>query len=116
MLEHIPNGGIKAGLSLPGAKLITKNRYGLVRECALHIDREIIIGRYMSNDIVINGIGISRVHAKIRPEEEGYILYDMASRGGTYVNGSKIERHCLENDDEISIGHVEIIFKKDILD
>ncbi len=115
LLGHIPKGEIEANLPLVLAKLIVEGRYGLAREYELHSKKEIIIGRYSSNDIVINGMGVSRVHAKIRPEREGYILYDMASESGTIVNGRKIERHHLRNNDVISIARIKITFKKDIV-
>lgn len=53
-------------------------------------------------------------HAKIRPEKEGYILYDLVSKGGTIVNGIKIKRHCLRHNDRIGIGYTEIIFKIEV--
>ncbi len=115
LLEHIPKGEIEANLPLVFAKLIIEGRYGLMKEYELHVDKEVIIGRYSSNNVVINGIGVSRVHAKIRPEREGYILYDMASESGTIVNGRKIERHHLRNNDEISIARIKLTFKKDIV-
>jgi len=53
-------------------------------------------------------------HAKIRSEKEGYILYDLVSKGGTIVNGIKIKRHRLRHNDRIGIGYTEIIFKIEV--
>ncbi|MCK5594559.1 FHA domain-containing protein [bacterium] len=113
LFEHVPKGEIEANLPLVFARLVVEGRYGAKEEYELHVNKEIIIGRYNSNDIIINGIGVSRVHAKIRPEREGYILYDMASESGTIVNGRKIERHHLRNNDEILIARIKLTFKKD---
>ena len=49
-----------------------------------------MIGRAPLNDIVSEEPGVSRQHAGIRGDSEGYWLADLGSRNGTFVNGERI--------------------------
>jgi len=66
----------------------------------------IMIGRAPLNDIVLEEPGVSRQHAGIRGDSEGYWLADLGSRNGTFVNGERIgdEPHRLRNFDRIELG------------
>lgn len=75
------------------------------------------IGRDSHNDIIIDDAAVSRQHAKLRLEKdkEGrpqFYIYDLASGNGTVVNGAKIARQALFNDDEIEIGRTIMVFKQ----
>lgn len=50
------------------------------------------IGRLPENDLVINDPDVSSRHARIRPEGSGYVLEDLKSTNGTYLNGSRIDK------------------------
>lgn len=47
---------------------------------------------------------MSRQHARVRLEKEGFVIYDLASANGLLVNGQKEQRRKLENSDRITIG------------
>ncbi len=66
----------------------------------------VTMGRALLNDIVLDSAGISRQHAGIRGDSEGYWLADLGSRNGTYVNGEKIsgDPRRLRNFDRIELG------------
>jgi ABC transport system ATP-binding/permease protein len=65
------------------------------------------IGRLPSNEIVVDDLGVSRVHAELRPLPGGrYELADLGSHNGTFVNGQRIDKKILvEQTDVVSIGH-----------
>ena len=68
-------------------------------------DKELIsIGRDTSCDIVIENIGASRRHATIEKTADGYVLADLKSHNGTFVEGEKIFHHRLSEADEFYIG------------
>lgn len=69
------------------------------------------IGRTPDNDIVIDNLAVSRLHALIEEEKGGYFVRDCDSLNGTEVNGAKIVRRKLEDGDEISIGKHTILFR-----
>jgi pSer/pThr/pTyr-binding forkhead associated (FHA) protein len=70
-------------------------------------------GRDAGSDVVVAGSEVSRHHAEIRNEPDGYILVDL-SVNGTYVNGERIGKtHLLARADVIRIGNDEFRFYAD---
>ena len=63
-----------------------------------------LIGRQPDNHLVLRDNRTSRSHARIIQENDQYILEDLNSRHGTWVNGHRIERHLLHNLDRIGFG------------
>jgi pSer/pThr/pTyr-binding forkhead associated (FHA) protein len=67
-------------------------------------------GRDASSDVVVGGSDVSRHHAEIRSEPNGYMLLDL-SVNGTYINGQRMGKtHLLARADVIRIGHDEFRF------
>ena len=64
----------------------------------------ITFGRSDENDVVLNNLLTSRVHAELRHEDGGYLLHDRGSSNGTWVNGRRVTVHRLRPGDEIVIG------------
>jgi pSer/pThr/pTyr-binding forkhead associated (FHA) protein len=63
------------------------------------------VGRQEDNDIVVADRLASRHHARLDREQGQYLVQDVGSRNGTYVNGQRItEAHVLRDGDEIQIG------------
>ena len=69
------------------------------------IDRTpFLIGRQPDNSLVFRDNRTSRTHARIVQEHGAYVIEDLNSRHGTFVNGHRIERHTLANADRIEFG------------
>lgn len=51
---------------------------------------ELTIGRDISNDIVISDVEVSRKHARLLMQSGGFVLEDMGSTNGTFVNGQRL--------------------------
>lgn len=65
---------------------------------------ELTIGRDESCDVVIPERQVSRRHARIRQTENGFLLEDLGSKNGTFVNGHELTgSHPLQDGDEIEI-------------
>lgn len=81
---------------------------------------EVILGRALEADVRVNDTQVSRQHARIttvRDEQRrstDYILNDLDSRNGTFLNGRRIRRETLENGDKITVG--DTILRFDLLD
>jgi len=50
------------------------------------------LGRWADNDVVVDDRWVSRYHARICREREGYVVEDLGSKNGTFVNGQRIAR------------------------
>ncbi|MEO6051721.1 MAG: FHA domain-containing protein [Pyrinomonadaceae bacterium] len=81
---------------------------------------EVILGRALEADVRVNDTQVSRQHARIIsiPTESRvamqYVLNDLDSRNGTFLNGRRIRKETLENGDKITVG--ETILRFDLLD
>jgi phosphoserine phosphatase RsbU/P len=65
---------------------------------------QVLIGRKSDADIVLPSPYVSRQHARLVKEGQGYLLVDLKSTHGTYVNGHRIEQRKLEIGDRIGLG------------
>ncbi len=75
------------------------------------LDHPVInIGRRLDNHLILSDPRVSRVHAQIRAVRGQYILFDLNSTGGTYVNSQRINRYTLNPGDVISLAGVPLIF------
>jgi pSer/pThr/pTyr-binding forkhead associated (FHA) protein len=70
------------------------------------------IGRRLENTVVVDDPRVSRSHAQIRIVDGQYVLQDMQSTGGTFVNGQRIEQTNLYSGDVISLAGVKLTFKQ----
>ncbi len=72
--------------------------------------KTINIGRNLDNHVVIQEPTISRVHAQIRFEDDQFLIYDLNSTGGTYVNGKPVQKCVLQSGDNIILASVPALF------
>lgn len=68
------------------------------------------IGRRKKNDVVIGDPSVSGHHAKIDSVGDGFVLIDLQSRNGSFVNEQLITSHWLKHGDVINIGEHSLIF------
>jgi pSer/pThr/pTyr-binding forkhead associated (FHA) protein len=91
------------------AKLIVKFRDAKLQEIPI-TKPAVTIGRVDKNDIKIENLAVSRQHAKIVRDGERYIIEDLNSLNGTFVNEKKVMKGVLRNNDEILVGKHTLIF------
>lgn len=72
----------------------------------------ISIGRSPTNDIVLKAPKVSRQHAAINKYNNQFIIIDLKSSNGVYVNGQKVDECVLNSGDEISIGGYKFVLSK----
>lgn len=68
------------------------------------------IGRNEENDIVIDNLAVSGLHARIDKSGDTYILTDLQSTNGTFVNDKTITSHKLQHKDKIAVGKHLLFF------
>src|SRR5262245_12084003 len=93
-----PSGSMRPGASI---RVLRGSYEGL----ELPLDRNwMVIGRGRSADIVIADPTISRAHAVIGCDAEGFFVKDMGSTNGTRVNGARSSQARLADRDEVLLG------------
>jgi hypothetical protein len=68
------------------------------------------IGRSPHSDLFLDDVTVSRHHARLIRDENGYLIEDLNSLNGTYVNRKRIERHRMSDGDELQIGKFKLAF------
>jgi len=76
-------------------------------------DAVVNIGRRLENHLVIDDPRISRNHAQLRAIKGRFVLFDLNSTGGTFVNGQRTSQTVLYPGDVISLAGVALIFGQD---
>ena len=70
----------------------------------------ILIGRINECDLVLGGNSISKRHARLEQNSDGYHIYDLESLNGIKVNGDSVYESPLNNGDELSVGGLKLTF------
>jgi pSer/pThr/pTyr-binding forkhead associated (FHA) protein len=70
------------------------------------------IGRDDNCAVFIDDSKVSRQHAEVQHRGEAFMLKDLGSINGTWVNGQQIEQHILQDGEVIRIGPAQIVFKR----
>jgi pSer/pThr/pTyr-binding forkhead associated (FHA) protein len=76
------------------------------------LDTEVVrAGRHPDSDIFLDDVTVSRRHAELARAGGGWVLRDVGSLNGTYVNRQRIEDEAaLGNGDEVQIGRFKLVF------
>jgi pSer/pThr/pTyr-binding forkhead associated (FHA) protein len=67
-------------------------------------------GRHPDSDIFLDDVTVSRRHATFRREGDVFLVRDVGSLNGTYVNRERIEEAALKTRDEVQIGKFRLVF------
>jgi len=68
------------------------------------------IGRRLENNLVLDDPRVSRTHAELRAINGRYVLFDLNSTGGTFVNGLRITQSVVYPGDVISLAGVNLVY------
>jgi hypothetical protein len=102
---------------LANATKLTVSRLVLVTDAAessFPLTRDsYTLGRHRNNDIVVADAKVSSFHARIDRTSDGFVLVDLKSRNGCWINGKRAENALLVTGDEIRVGAARVIYKVD---
>lgn len=98
----------RAAPELPNAFLVVHgDRY-------VPLERTVVnVGRRRDNSVVIDDRRVSRQHCQLRYRLGQFVLYDLGSRGGTFVNGERVTEVALRSGDAISLAGVPVVYVVD---
>lgn len=68
------------------------------------------IGRAKANDIVLQDVSISSQHCRILPDNGAFVLHDLQSTNGTFVNEKRVTEHLLADGDILQVGETFLQF------
>ena len=94
---------------------IPENAFLIIEGVKVHPLNESVvnIGRRLENNLVIDDPRVSRNHAQLRAIKGRFVLFDLNSTGGTFVNGQRTSQTVLYPGDVISLAGVALIFGQD---
>jgi hypothetical protein len=72
-------------------------------------DDDLLLGRHLGCDIVLEELSVSRRHARLRFRDGHWVLQDLQSTNGTFVNRAPVVRCQLHPGDEVYIGAVRLL-------
>jgi len=89
-------------------KLVLRFDDCVLKECALA--STVTIGRLPDNTVSIDNPAVSARHARILREGDRFIVEDLESRNGTFVNEDRVMRHALSHGDVVRVGKHTLAF------
>jgi len=95
------------------AKLILKFEAAVLKEIPLQ-KAALSIGRSPGNDVVIDNLAVSGHHAKLSLDQDHYVIEDMSSLNGTFLNNQKIPTGVLtpiKDGDEFTLCRLALTFR-----
>ena len=90
-------------------KLILKFDDRELQECGIGV-HGVTIGRLPDNMLVIDNAAVSGRHARVYREGERYIVEDLKSTNGTFVDHKPVTRHTLRDGDVMTVGKHTVVF------
>lgn len=78
----------------------------------LEISSKIVrIGRDSNNDLQLHDSEVSRFHAELQPEGDGFKVVDLGSSNGTFLNGDRISSVAVSSGDRVQLGKTHLVIK-----
>lgn len=90
------------------ARLILQFEDQVLKECSVGLMAT--IGRLPDNTVVIDNPAVSGHHASVFRDGDAYIVEDLQSTNGTFINEKRVTRHTLQNGDVVLIGKHTLVF------
>lgn len=103
--------GVSGVAALPPGSALLVVRRGPNAGSRFLLDRPTTsAGRHPDSDIFLDDVTVSRRHAEFRRDGEEFVVADVGSLNGTYVNREPVDTAVLANGDEVQIGKFRLVF------
>jgi pSer/pThr/pTyr-binding forkhead associated (FHA) protein len=113
-MTFTPEEAEEEGLGLPegigGPALVVRSGGGRSGETFPLEGQRITVGRSPDCEIFLDDVTVSRKHAALTKDGDGFSIQDEGSLNGTFVNKKRVEEAQLEDGDEIQIGKYRLTF------
>lgn len=106
-----PESGLAGVESLPVGQALLVVKRGPNAGSRFLLDRDTTsAGRHPDSDIFLDDVTVSRRHAEFRREGRDFVVVDVGSLNGTYVNREPVDTAVLSGGDEVQIGKFRLVF------
>jgi ribosomal protein L40E len=113
-MTFTPEEAEEEGLGLPegigGPALVVRSGGGRAGETFPLESERVTVGRSPDCEIFLDDVTVSRKHAALTKDGDGFSIQDEGSLNGTFVNKKRVEGAQLEDGDEIQIGKYRLTF------
>ena len=96
--------------TLGGTALVVRVGGGIEGERFALGSERTLIGRSPECDVFLDDVTVSRRHAELLQQGEGFTIRDLGSLNGTFVNRHRVEAVELHDDDEVQVGKYRLTF------
>ncbi len=90
--------------------IIVRSGGGRAGEAFTITGERLTIGRSPESDIFLDDVTVSRRHAVLTRRPEGFVIEDLGSLNGTFVNRRRVERKELADGDEVQVGKYKLTY------
>jgi len=110
--EHPAGEEAEVGVeSLPAGTALLVVKRGPNAGSRFLLDKDLTTaGRHPESDIFLDDVTVSRRHAEFNRSGESFIVRDVGSLNGTYLNRERIDSSSLSNGDEVQIGKFRLVY------
>ncbi|MGI9084751.1 MAG: FHA domain-containing protein [Aeromicrobium sp.] len=110
--EEMVTDDVQAVENLPAGSAMLLVQRGPDAGARFLLDTDVVtVGRHPDSDIFLDDISVSRRHATISRGDSGYVVSDLGSLNGSYVNRDRIDNDvALTGGDEVQIGKYRLIY------
>jgi pSer/pThr/pTyr-binding forkhead associated (FHA) protein len=106
--EDMPDVGVE---SLPSGSALLVVKRGPNAGSRFLLDKDVTtVGRHPESDIFLDDVTVSRRHAEFHRVDSAFLVRDVGSLNGTYLNRERIEESPLSGGDEVQIGKFRLVY------
>lgn len=103
------NAVVHAGEIAPGEVMLVV-RQGPEIGARFSLDGDqVTVGRVPGNDIQLDDVTVSRQHAVLVRQGAAWLVRDLGSLNGTYVNSERVDESVVQHGDEVQIGRFRLV-------
>ncbi|MDX6276724.1 MAG: hypothetical protein QOJ72_852 [Nocardioidaceae bacterium] len=110
--EEMSPSDVSAVENLPAGSAMLLVQRGPDAGARFLLDSDVVtVGRHPDSDIFLDDISVSRRHATFTRSGNGYVISDLGSLNGSYINRDRIDSEVtLAGGDEVQIGKYRLIY------
>lgn len=109
--EHLDTDARAAVDALPHGSAMLVVQRGPNAGSRFLLDADVVTaGRHPDSDVFLDDVTVSRRHAEFRRSGDGFVVRDVGSLNGTYVNRDRVDEVALSNGDEVQVGKYRLVF------